>query len=108
MNLTVYPVEGDVRVDMNNYYDMEYDSAESDQHHLELVTIEDIMLFCTGISKIPVGGFHVTPSIIFLHGHEQVLATASTCSLQLRLPTKYHNDYEAFGEKLVLSLKGNM
>ena len=45
---------------------------------------------------------------LFLHGQDETLATASTCSLQLRIPTKHHNNYEAFEEKLIMSLKGNM
>ena len=35
-----------------------------------------------------------------------MLATASTCDLVLRLPTRYTSDYETFETQLVLSLKG--
>ena len=35
-----------------------------------------------------------------------MLATASTCDLVLRLPTRYTSDYETFKTQMVLSLKG--
>ena len=92
-------VEGEVCVERHDF---------ENNKCTELVTVEDIMSFTTGISQVPFGGFHATPSIKFLHGVDKVLATASTCSLQLRLPTKYGEDYTAFESSLILSIKGNM
>ncbi len=93
------PLEGDVDVSISTLH--------SSKSRSEQVSLEDILSFCTGISAVPVGGFENTPSITFLHGEEHGLATASTCSLQLRLPTKYTENQELFEERLILSLKGH-
>ena len=45
---TRFIVDRDVRVQLSNY---------GTDVHQEVVTIEDIMTFCTGISKIPAEGF---------------------------------------------------
>ena len=56
------------------------------------VMLEDILLFCTGTTKVPPGGFHTKPSIYFSHNFDCVLATASTCDFVLRLPTVFDNN----------------
>ena len=68
-----------------------------------LVTLENILIFCTGADREPPLGFSPKPTLTFT---ESELATASTCSLRLRLPFK-HSSYEVFKNKVILSLKGN-
>ena len=45
----------------------------------------------------------MTPSLVFLRDN-QVLPTASTCDLQLRLPIRY-SDFTRFKDAMVLALK---
>lgn len=71
------------------------------------VTLEDILQFCTGTSKVPPGGFHQKPVITFIHSSASV-ANASTCDLILRLPTVHHDNPCKFEEMLHLSLKGSL
>ena len=92
--------EGDIRVNVCHFNEL--DPRE------DPLTLEDILSFWTASSQVPVGGFHTTPSIIFLHSDDEVLATSSTCSLLLRLPIKYAADPQMFEEWLVLSIKGNL
>ena len=74
---------------------------------MEALTLEEILVFCTGIDRIPIGGFHTKPAIKFSNNNE-VLATASTCELVLRLPTIHANDPVKFEEKFILSPKGHI
>ena len=71
----------------------------------EYVTLEDILLFCTGTTKVPPDGFHTKPTICFC---DDMLATASTCDLILRIPTAFYNNSEKFEEMFVWSLKGHI
>ncbi len=68
---------------------------------------KDILIFCTGTDKIPSGGFHLTPTVSFLHDDQDTLATASTCDLSLWLPVIY-DDQIAFNEMFTLCLKGSV
>ena len=43
--------------------------------------------------------------MLFLHGKK--LATASTCDLELRIPTCHGANYDDFKSDMILSLKGN-
>ena len=58
-------------------------------------TLEEGLVFFTGSSTIPPLDFKKQPKIVFLEDHSRVLPTASTCSLELRLPT-CHVDYYDF------------
>ena len=60
-------------------------------------------MFFSGSDRIPPLGFDVEPSVIFLHDQGSRFATASTCSLQLRLPTSHGK----ITEDIVLSINGN-
>lgn len=70
-------------------------------------TVEDVMAFFSAASQVPPLGFDKDPTITFNHAGNTVLATASTCDLQLRLPTIHGSIYEDFKEALILSIKGN-
>ena len=68
-------------------------------------SLEDILVFCSGASHVPPLGFDKPPTISF--EYESVLATASTCDIQLRLPVLHGCDYLKFKDAMILSLKGN-
>ena len=66
-------------------------------------SLEDILVFLSGTDVIPLLGFDKLPTVSFNLG---VLATSSTCDVQLWLPTG-HNNYTAFKDAMLLSIKGN-
>ena len=68
--------------------------------------LEDIFIFTSGSDKIPPVGFAIDPSVTFLYAPSALLPTASTCDLQLRLPTP-HKEYDNFQEYMLLGIKGN-
>ena len=69
-------------------------------------TLEDVLIFFTEADRIPVLGFELIPKLSFLDISPQwLLPTASTCSLELRLPT-YHIDYSSFKDYMLMGLKG--
>ena len=49
---------------------------------------------------VPPQGFD--PKLTLRFNSENMLPTASTCALELCLPTRYYNDYTTFSEKLTL------
>ena len=65
-------------------------------------SLEDVLIFFSGSDQVPPLGFEKEPAISF---HDSVLATSSTCDLQLRLPM--HGSYTRFREAMYLSTKGN-
>ena len=69
-----------------------------------MCTLEDILVFFTGASSVPPLGFDRCLSIVFLHDPTAILPTASTCALQLRLPTCFV-EYASFREHMELALK---
>ena len=68
-------------------------------------SIEDILVFCTGASQVPPLGFEKYPTLTY--HYEGILATASTCDIQLKLPVAHGGDYVKFKDALILSFKGN-
>ena len=62
---------------------------------------EDILIFFSGASQVPPLGFEKHPTLTFLHSGR--LATASTCDLQLRIPTVHGTSYPDFREAPTLS-----
>ena len=62
------------------------------------MSLEDILSFFSGASNVPPLGFDISPSLLF--DHEAVYPTASTCALQLTLPTRYSDDYNQFKSKM--------
>ena len=67
--------------------------------------VSDVLVFCTGADRIPPLGFGTNPKIVFLRDGK--FATASTCAVELRLPTIHGENLQAFMECMVMSLKGN-
>ncbi|KAL5491583.1 hypothetical protein EMCRGX_G016897 [Ephydatia muelleri] len=67
-------------------------------------TLGDLLSFFTGSSTIPPQGFNKQCTITFNHGSDR-LPTASTCSLEIRLPTCHGEDYGSFKDAMVLALK---
>ena len=57
-----------------------------------LVTLQHVHVFFTGADREPPLGFPMKASLEFLK-EGNVLATASTCDLILRVPTVFHNNY---------------
>uniref|UniRef100_A0A1X7UU46 HECT domain-containing protein n=1 Tax=Amphimedon queenslandica TaxID=400682 RepID=A0A1X7UU46_AMPQE len=80
-------------------------SSGVEKSQREYVTLEDILLFCTGTTKVPPDGFYTKPTICF---SDDLLATASTCDLILRIPTAFYDNSEKFEEMFVWSLKGHI
>ena len=69
-------------------------------------SLEEILMFCTGSDSVPPVGFCKKIDVVFL-GSQAILPTASTCSLELRIPT-CHNDSSSFSEMMSLGLKCGM
>lgn len=69
-------------------------------------SLEEILIFCTGSDCMPPGGFYKKIDVVFL-GPGEIFPTASTCSLELRIPT-CHNDSSSFNENMELALKCGM
>lgn len=69
--------------------------------------MSDVLAFCTGADKIPPLGFGQMPKIMFLGKDQGRFATASTCDLQLRLPTIHGENLTFFRESMIMSLKDN-
>lgn len=68
--------------------------------------LKDILVFTSGSDRIPPIGFAKDPSVTFLHSKSSYLPTASTCDIQLRLPT-IHKEYDQFKEYFMLGIKGH-
>ncbi|XP_015259137.1 PREDICTED: G2/M phase-specific E3 ubiquitin-protein ligase-like isoform X2 [Cyprinodon variegatus] len=58
------------------------------------MTLEMLLEFASGASKVPPLGFPHRPQIEFLHEANKVFPEANTCLIVLRLPV--HSDYESF------------
>ena len=75
----------------------------ADEGKLVHLTLGDILSFFTGAVKPPPLGFTPRPSLNF--NNHDVYATASTCALELCLPTIYHGDFVTFKKKMITSFK---
>ena len=49
---------------------------------------------------VPPQGFDPKPTLMF--NSENIFPTASTCAIELVLPTRYYDNYTTFCEKLTL------
>lgn len=65
------------------------------------IGLHNVLSFFTGAEIIPPLGFEITPSLRF---SDSMLPTASTCALQLILPTSYYNNEELFKEKMIYAM----
>lgn len=72
-----------------------------------MCTLQDVLVFFTGASAIPPLGFQNTAKLLFLEGPTQKLPTASTCELQLWIPTAHGDNFTAFKEWMELGILGN-
>ncbi|XP_064389314.1 uncharacterized protein LOC135337323 isoform X2 [Halichondria panicea] len=81
----------------------ECEDGTSTTENGDKVTLDDVLIFFTGADREPPLGFQPVPTLTFTDAE---LATASTCSLRLRLPCR-HSSYDVFRSKLMLSLRGN-
>ena len=64
--------------------------------------MKTVLAFFTGAEDIPPLGFETTPGLRFCNSI--VFPTASTCALELTLPTKYHDNEEVFREKIIYGM----
>ena len=71
------------------------------------MAVKDVLTFFTGADRVPPCGFPKEPKIRFLHNDTEVLATASTCDLEIRIPVKFSCNADKFCEMMTLSLKGD-
>lgn len=65
------------------------------------IGLHNVLSFFTGAEIIPPLGFEITPSLRF---SDSMLPTASTCALQLVLPTSYYNNEELLKEKMIYAM----
>ena len=70
-----------------------------DTGHSCEATLGDVLSFYTGADMIPLLGFPISCTLSF--NKDNVMPVASTCALELTLPTKYHNDFKQFKEKML-------
>lgn len=78
---------------------MIYFCAETEHHD---VTLGQVLSFCTGSEYPPPLGFDRQITIRFTASSDFPLA--STCALELTVPSKFFNDVETFKQKLVYGL----
>jgi hypothetical protein len=69
------------------------------------LTLEDILVFATGVSAIPPIGFIPHPSIVFHEAKNSLSPMANTCTNTLKLPLKICNtSYEVFKYNFVYGI----
>lgn len=92
-----------IMIDMNGVYSscILCTHAEGD---LEL-SLGQVLSFFTGAEYPPPLGFDTTASMWFDPTAE--FPVASTCALQLTLPTKYFNHPESFRERMLYALQNH-
>ena len=69
--------------------------------------MEDVLVFISGADRVPPLGFSTKSKISFVHNQTAKFCTASTCNIHLRLPTIHGDNYEAFRDAMIMSLKDN-
>ena len=79
----------------------------SDTDEMLVCTLEKVLFFFTGAEEIPPLGYEVpatqVPCLSF--SHSAVYPTASTCTIELTLPTKYFQDpYRVFREVMYTAM----
>jgi hypothetical protein len=67
-------------------------------------TLKELLAFFTGSETIPPQGFGKRCRVSSIDDPVQRLPTASTCGLEIRLPT-CHDDYGTFREAMILAIK---
>ena len=61
------------------------------------VTLEHVLIFFSGASKVPPLGWLTVPELHF--NSTNIYPTASICALHLVLPTKHHRSFKCFMEQ---------
>lgn len=69
------------------------------------MTLGQILSFFTGTEYPPPLGFDTEPTLRFSNYSEY--PTASTCALELTIPTKYYDSPRDFHEKMIYGLKNH-
>ena len=70
------------------------------RHNQRSVVEECIVIF----HYIPLTGYDTTPTLMFDHTSNPFI-TASTCAVQLTLPTIHSDDQAVFDEKVIYALR---
>ena len=63
------------------------------------LTLSSCLSFFSGAERLPPIGFETDCALNF--NRDNIYPTASTCALTLVLPTKYHDDYIQFKDKML-------
>ena len=79
---------------MKTYLELEC-NGEDIQH----ISLQSALSFFTGVDEVPPEGFPHDPVLNFAEDCKQEMPTASTCAIQLTLPT-CHSDYSSFQRSL--------
>lgn len=69
------------------------------------VTLMHVLSFFTGAERVPPLGFSSVEKPHLTFNYESPYATASTCALQLCLPTKYFDKPDVFQDKMITSFR---
>ena len=72
---------------------------------VQQVTLGQVLSFFTGAERPPPMGFDEEAGIWF--SPTATFPTASTCALELTLPTKYHDNADMFHEKMLYGLQNH-
>ncbi|XP_077075800.1 G2/M phase-specific E3 ubiquitin-protein ligase [Siphateles boraxobius] len=76
---------------------------EVEEGNVDNVKLEDILIFASGASKVPLAGFQEKPTITFLEpGLGRSLPTANTCTVSLNLPMC--STFNDFSENMALAI----
>ena len=68
------------------------------------MSLKNVLPFFTGAEDIPLTGYDTTPTLMFDHTSNPFI-TASTCAVQLTLPTIHSDDQAVFDEKVIYALR---
>ena len=69
--------------------------------------VNDVLVFFSGSDHVPPLGFSSNPKVSFLYSGTSKFCTSSTCDIQLRVPTCHGEDYQAFRDAMIMSIKDN-
>ncbi|XP_041960192.1 G2/M phase-specific E3 ubiquitin-protein ligase-like isoform X2 [Alosa sapidissima] len=76
---------------------------EVEEGNMDHVQVEDVLVFCSGASRVPLSGFPEPPMLdFFLVTDSNSLPLANTCSVTLRLPL--HSNYPDFSRPIQLAV----
>ena len=67
--------------------------------------LHEVLNFFTGSDYPPPLGFNIDPILRFSNTNE--LPTASTCALEITLPTKFYKSPDDFHEKIIYAFKNH-